>query len=125
MAMSVKDFNIVDNKRTPSDVWADFGLKRMKLDDAIEREMAITQYVSVRIAIRQCRIAIRFLQAIGATLIIDTFGKKHLLRVVSGISWTYFQKKRHCPKTCVLNQARFAWVSTQVSFLQIVFSENT
>jgi hypothetical protein len=54
MEMSVGDFNIVDNKRTKSGVWADFGLKRMKLDDVSKREMAITHYVSVRIAIRRC-----------------------------------------------------------------------
>jgi hypothetical protein len=43
MAMYVK---VYDNKRTKSYVWADFGLKRMKLDGGIEQEMAITHYVS-------------------------------------------------------------------------------
>jgi hypothetical protein len=44
MAMYVKNYDIVDNKSAKSDVWADFGLKRMKLDGAIEQEKAITQY---------------------------------------------------------------------------------
>jgi hypothetical protein len=40
-AMSVK---VYDNKMTKSDLWADFGLNRMKLDGGIEQEIAITQY---------------------------------------------------------------------------------
>jgi hypothetical protein len=41
MPMSVQ---VYDNKRTKSDVWVDFGLKRMKLYGGIEQEMVITQY---------------------------------------------------------------------------------
>jgi hypothetical protein len=68
--MSIKNYDIVDNKMANSDVWDDFGLTRMKLDDAIEQEMDITQN-PIRIgsycdmAMQYCQnIAIRFLQTI-------------------------------------------------------------